>query len=111
MTREIKFRAWLPAIEKMAHPLYITEIAKEVYCAPKEIVWLQFTGLRDKNSKEIYEGDICRQIQGGREWVGKVAISPTQGVIVGVEGNWWPIWPNDVEVIGNIYEHPDLLGE
>ena len=67
---------------------------------------MQFTGLHDKNGKEIFEGDICRQCFGGKETVGSVQIESTRGAVL---GGHTPIWPHDVEVIGNIYENPELL--
>lgn len=73
---------------------------------------MQYTGLKDKNGVEIYEGDICNQLllrKFGEEenprYVGEVTFQPSSGYRVGSEG----IWPNDIEVIGNIYENQDLL--
>lgn len=70
---------------------------------------MQFTGLRDKNGKEIYEGDIARHRKAGDFdgkdlIVGEVVIESNRGVVI---GNWPASF--DIEVIGNIHENPELL--
>ena len=74
----------------------------------------QFTGLKDKNGKEIYEGDVIRHRS--RNEYGSIQDVDTE---VRWEGTGWnflggngafPIVETDSgEVIGNIYENPELL--
>lgn len=107
--REIKFRAWDKFDGEMLTPgqseiFRLMMLVEQGVKEKDRFILMQYTGLKDKNGKEIYEGDICQQSFTGYE-KGQVSISPTQGVMVGLR----PIWPANVEVIGNIYENPELL--
>ena len=75
---------------------------------------LQYTGLKDKNGVEIYEGSIIRFVLGDyniREYVEEVVYSDGAFWC----GNWllFDAKMNDdnLEVLGNIYENPELLKE
>lgn len=131
MTREIKFRAWNSTNEKMIDLRAITPLAIEsaLNCDglflpfEEDLILMQFTGLKDKNGNEIYEGDVVET-----ENYDQLAIVTfkTTGYLAGAfclkqkDGkfrNFSPdnIWsPSDEprnwdEVIGNIYENPDLI--
>ena len=75
---------------------------------------MQCTGLKDKNSKLIYEGDIVKmqQMQGIGELTGYVVYSddgrfdPRYWVKIGEDNVFFH---NEPKVIGNIYENPELL--
>lgn len=68
----------------------------------------QYTGLKDKNGKKIFEGDIIKN------WFDEIGIVKyEQKRAAFVVNNWknvYILWTNnDIEVIGNIFENPELI--
>lgn len=92
----------------------------EVFAAlQSEGVFMQFIGQKDKNLKDIYEGDILRQYIDGKELIGVMTWNNSRmqyGLDAEVD---FEIAPNvevtvkaqsdAPEIIGNIYENPELL--
>ena len=117
--REIKFRVWdkekkkfiTTKPENSVEANVSLEFATGYLTRWNEYVLMQFTGLLDKNGKEIYEGDIVRHYKlndhnKSEPIIGEITISPLQGV---VGGNWPLSFDNRVEIIGNLYENPELM--
>lgn len=88
-------------------------------CAGKlmEFVLMQSTGLKDKNGVEIYEGDIVKPL-GFASWIGVVAYSKENAAcILDSHDNdfvrdtnvYLSQFAEGLEVLGNIYENPELL--
>lgn len=154
--RKIKFRAWSKEFERMfSNELFEQSLGgllkmakkfnpniphgKEGLYLPlkdKDLIFMQFTGLLDKNDKEIYEGDIVSiPLDGDETRVFEVAIETVvrevvshpsfdgdtaKVAITGVVFKWkgFELFPciskgipdnQKMEVIGNIYENPELL--
>lgn len=65
--------------------------------------WMQYTRLKDKNGKEIYEEDIVKDLNGNILEVKWVQKSYYVGFLGALDHR------ENLEVIGNIYENPELL--
>jgi uncharacterized phage protein (TIGR01671 family) len=130
--REIKFRAWnkttqtLEVVEEITYNKgkidQINTDKDRILFPDKECELMQFTGLKDKNGKEIYEGDVVRfEVENQDMWAGgtrgEIAYEETEACFVIMNagksyvtiGHGYDAYPRSLEVIGNIYENPDLL--
>ena len=127
-----KFRAWDSVKKKFVEHFFITdnglicnmERPTSGYNSPipvekSELILMQSTGLKDKNGKEIFEGDVVRmrnprdRRQIGKFQVVRVANSPMLGLLdkkLTTEiFNLYEHMRNYYEIAGNIYENPELL--
>lgn len=128
--REIKFRAWDNVNKIMINAIFVG--LGKVYGMTKtfkpskeleDVILMQYTGLKDKNGKEIYEGDIVPIVI---EDLGR-SIKTVNGIVKFKRGQWnieyfHPFQKEmyicnlyrllkrrEKEVLGNIYENPELL--
>lgn len=133
MNREIKFRAWHTKYLKMEY--YDKELKEDIdywdgckgtklsminsLCRNNNFILMQYTGLKDKNGKEIYEGDVLQGVSNNPFSLGHVN---NYQVMWGVDswhikGTHFSIQElknycnNNIEIIGNIYENPEILNK
>jgi uncharacterized phage protein (TIGR01671 family) len=138
--REMKFRAWIPAkevgeqdyhsdgkaemfyqedqyLQSFLRRAYMMDCGREHESYISEgFTLLQYTGLKDKNGAEIYEGDVVRfkawkgKHQGAVKWNGatcgfEIEMSPTSHT------GFFQDPLRTYEVIGNVHENPELLAD
>lgn len=114
--REIKFRVW-NSDEKRIMPWKLVRCYGLHNFETADFPIMQYIGLKDKNGKEIYEGDVvtCKLSHNGgflphmgaitwNDWYGAFATKNDAGLTL-LHNHA----PNTFEVIGNIYENPELL--
>lgn len=139
--REIKFRTWVERDKRMSSPIDLVDIANgkmdhvawRVSVTTREVVEgdaiMEFTGILDKNGKEIYEGDIIEATDNWAEdecpryvvqWVeddtrlGFELVHPETEDYEASIADDYGFYPLEVKragftVIGNLYENPELL--
>lgn len=127
MKREIKFRAWDSETKEMSYDFLSRNWLKVCIESPYVEI-MQYTGLKDRNGKEIYEGDILTSehypfqdegkynYHGVIEWIDeeasfymtkRLANKEKRGISDGISQPIESI--EEFEVIGNCWDNPDLL--
>lgn len=116
--REIKFRAWVKETKEM---FVVDDIdfdfsqisTTSVWRSFEEVELMQYTGLKDKNGVEIYEGDVltsnvqpCKMVNPIKDGYGVVRFENGMFKLGAIS---LVTFISKMEVIGNIYENPELL--
>ncbi len=124
MDREIKFRIWDKFNKKMyfqneisvgilPEDFYVIEnLNGKIIVQPESVILMQYTGLKDKEGKEIYEGDIVKVSEhmnfnkfSGRKELVKFNLKTGR-----YDGIFYDLIPYITHlIIGNIFENPELL--
>jgi hypothetical protein len=124
MNREIKFRAWdedrkvmvLDFSKEITYEIIFSSDDGNMFCGNfmdngdwQEPKLMQYTGLKDKNGVEIYEGDFIGKKGAYIIWSERLSCWCFKFHNDEIET---PLYHDDIskyEVIGNIYENPELL--
>ncbi len=130
--REIKFRVftWDTRYPNYEHKNYMLDVlsinfetnkimipykideCREVNIKEENLTLMQYTGLKDKNGKEIYEGDFVKVHDNGHDFLTEVKWDKA-GFVIFLESKWFVSMIYNsierIEIIGNIYENPNLL--
>lgn len=136
--REIKFRLWIPHSEDWKRDLELNNkplthgemlfseykelkrdagfivsddwIQKLAFKDHPKGIWMQYTGLKDKNGKEIFEGDVIKYWDSGYN-TGGIGDGYVHKEVKFFNSSWNVYETMTVEIVGNIYENPELLGD
>lgn len=121
--RTIKFRAWDKEHKRWVCARLEADgwhIVDDIRDAGPLSEWLQFTGLTDRQGKEIYEGDVLSYGKDSRTMVKFGFLNENDDEVMAEITGWYEehIQTGKIrplkqvgEIIGNIYEHPELLTE
>lgn len=129
--REIKFRAWDDEKRKYTYSFegydfrnhtndgeyyFLVCSGEKINGDYYELTLEQYTGLKDKNGKEIYEGDIVDPVSEDNIFIkGLIEFDSDAGsfVLKNENGRWQrfgvTVIADDLEIIGNIHKNPELL--
>jgi len=117
MSREIKFRVWSTFHDKKEF-IYLNKFTSKDLKSCDNWKVMQYAGLKDKNGKEIYEGDVVRIWADPKDYNGYkghnyIGVVEWDEFILGFilsDGHGLKDF-EFIEIVGNIYENPELLNK
>ena len=121
MNRPIKFRVWNKKSNEWCGTIGLNETISHnsIINLPDDLVFVQYTGLKDSKGNEVYEGDIVKY----KTWTGshdgtteehQTQVQFKDGAYYPryiddeCEDSWYSFKVYDLEVVGNIFETPHL---
>ena len=101
-----KFRIWDEKYNCWCIDAILVYPNEEILKQGRTIQW--YTGLKDKNSKEIFQGDFIRgQFDHGPAGLREEILPVRWSNVDGYQWNYWDL--PTIEIVGNIFENPELL--
>ncbi|MGG3397584.1 YopX family protein [Bacillus velezensis] len=105
--REIKFRSWIKNKNEMIYEFTLKQPTAS-HC--QKNILMQYTGLKDKYGREIYEGDIILEHNTDTKFVVKYDNRHASYYLdLDIGDSDGAFMVGDLEIIGNIYVNPGLL--
>lgn len=126
MSREIKYQAWISELNKMVQVVshnfevggtHFKDLNGREYFINKGVILREYTGLKDKDGKEIFEGDVLH----AKGFWGIYIVWDKENARFGILNTDWVVSQGHItkmpifelssvyEIVGNIYENPELL--
>ena len=111
MNRKLKFRVYIPDHEKLCYFDLGKFDYSDRYLYQHSYPVQQYTGLKDKNDKEIYEGDIVRRENPYYTYEVEYNAEEAAYILRDTDEDYLYLSDFEVIVIGNAYEPPELIVE
>ena len=121
MTRPLKFKVWNKKSNEWCGTIGLNETISHnsIINLPDDLVFVQYTGLKDSKGNEVYEGDIVKYKTWTGSYDGTTEEHQTQVQFKDgayypryiddeCEDSWYSFKVYDLEVVGNIFETPHL---
>ena len=102
--RELKFRVYIPDHDKFCYFTLGNFDYSDRYLHQHQYPVQQYTGLKDKSGKEIYEGDILKL----KDIIEEIRYEDDSGGYIFLD-DFASLFVNNATIVGNIFDNPELL--